>query len=74
MHRRVSRLLGLGAVLLAGCAVYLYFRPQTEGPAFHVQDAERDLGAVALGTLELRFPITNDSAEPRRILGRATEG
>ncbi len=60
----------LAAIGLSAFAGYDALRPASPpGPAFRIDDPERDLGTVPLGKSEIVFPITNTSSQPRQILG-----
>jgi hypothetical protein len=58
---------------LAGWAAILAFRPaaQESLDAWEVEEPDRDLGHIPLGTRTLTFRITNRAAIDRRVIGLA---
>lgn len=68
----LSRLFLVIAVGLLGLAGYLALgSPDRPAPSFAVEQPDRDLGKVGVGSHTLIFRITNPADHPRRILGLA---
>lgn len=71
MFRWISLLLvfvSLGMVCWAG---YLWLIPTSAQDAFVIEEPERQLGDWSVGRSQLTFRITNQSDQPKEIIGLA---
>jgi hypothetical protein len=70
--KRLSLGLWLAAVFLLGTAAYLALRMNHEyQPAFLIEEPERDLDDLPIGSHTIVFRLTNSANKARRIIGLA---
>ncbi|HYT92755.1 MAG TPA: hypothetical protein VEL76_28825 [Gemmataceae bacterium] len=71
MLRRTSLLFGILAVVMACWGGYLWLTLPPVRPLFVVLEPDRHLGECPVGQSLLAFRITNQSDQPREIIGLA---
>jgi hypothetical protein len=73
MFRVCAIACAVAACVLAGWAAFLAFRPaeQQSPDTWEVEEPDRDLGELPLGTRTVTFRVTNRAAADRRVIGLA---